>query len=77
VAREESQEQPDLNRADLTGADLTRAYFNETDDPVVVLEFRYVKGISMVNRDFKRLFLVKTASLYVRIVTGLPGFSRW
>ncbi len=53
----------------------------ETHD--LVLGSRYVKGISVVNWDFKRLLLSKTASLYVRIVTGLPftdltgGFKCW
>ena len=49
----------------------------------LVLGSRYVKGISVVNWDFKRLLLSKTASQYVRIVTGLPftdltgGFKCW
>lgn len=49
----------------------------------LVLGSRYVKGISVVNWDFKRLLLSKTASRYVRIVTGLPytdltgGFKCW
>ena len=54
---------------------------SETHD--LVLGSRYVKGISVVNWDFKRLLLSKTASLYVRIATGLPftdltgGFKCW
>jgi dolichol-phosphate mannosyltransferase len=53
----------------------------ETHD--LILGSRYVKGISVVNWDFKRLLLSKTASLYVRLVTGLPftdltgGFKCW
>jgi dolichol-phosphate mannosyltransferase len=49
----------------------------------LVLGSRYVKGISVVNWDFKRLLLSKTASRYVRMVTGLPftdltgGFKCW
>jgi dolichol-phosphate mannosyltransferase len=49
----------------------------------LVLGSRYVKGISVVNWDFKRLLLSKTASRYVRIATGLPftdltgGFKCW
>ena len=49
----------------------------------LILGSRYVKGISVVNWDFKRLLLSKTASRYVRFVTGLPytdltgGFKCW
>jgi dolichol-phosphate mannosyltransferase len=49
----------------------------------LVLGSRYLKGISVVNWDFKRLLLSKTASRYVRLVTGLPftdltgGFKCW
>jgi dolichol-phosphate mannosyltransferase len=49
----------------------------------LVLGSRYLKGISVVNWDFKRLLLSKMASRYVRIVTGLPysdatgGFKCW
>ena len=49
----------------------------------LVLGSRYLKGISVVNWDFKRLLLSKIASRYVRIVTGLPysdatgGFKCW
>jgi dolichol-phosphate mannosyltransferase len=54
---------------------------SETYD--LVLGSRYVKGISVVNWDFKRLLLSKTASRYVRLATGLPftdltgGFKCW
>jgi dolichol-phosphate mannosyltransferase len=49
----------------------------------LVLGSRYLKGISVVNWDFKRLLLSKTASRYVRLATGLPftdltgGFKCW
>jgi dolichol-phosphate mannosyltransferase len=49
----------------------------------LVLGSRYIRGISVVNWDFKRLLLSKTASRYVRMVTGLPftdltgGFKCW
>jgi dolichol-phosphate mannosyltransferase len=44
---------------------------------------RYVNGINVVGWDFKRLLLSKFASIYVRVVTGLPvtdatgGFKCW
>ena len=49
----------------------------------VVIGSRYVNGINVVGWDFKRLLLSKFASLYVRIITGLPvtdatgGFKCW
>lgn len=49
----------------------------------LVLGSRYLRGISVVNWDFKRLLLSKTATFYVRLVTGLPftdttsGFKGW
>ncbi len=49
----------------------------------LVLGSRYLNGISVVNWDFKRLLLSKGASLYVRIVTGMPysdatgGYKAW
>ena len=49
----------------------------------VVLGSRYLSGVSVVNWDFKRLLLSKTATRYVRAVTGLPvsdctgGFKVW
>jgi dolichol-phosphate mannosyltransferase len=48
-----------------------------------VLGSRYLKGISVINWDIKRLLLSKAASRYVRLVTGLPytdatgGFKCW
>jgi dolichol-phosphate mannosyltransferase len=49
----------------------------------LVLGSRYLKGISVVNWDFKRLLLSKAASRYVRLMTGMPytdatgGFKCW
>ena len=49
----------------------------------LVLGSRYVRGINVVNWDFKRLILSKMASRYVRIITGMPcsdatgGFKCW
>ncbi len=49
----------------------------------VVLGSRYLSGVSVVNWDFKRLLLSKTATRYVRAITGLPfsdctgGFKVW
>jgi dolichol-phosphate mannosyltransferase len=59
------------------------AFLKAAETYDLVLGSRYVKGISVVNWDFKRLLLSKTASRYVRIVTGLPftdltgGFKCW
>jgi dolichol-phosphate mannosyltransferase len=49
----------------------------------LVLGSRYLKGVNVVNWDFKRLLLSKMASVYVRWITGLPfsdltgGFKCW
>ena len=54
---------------------------SETYD--LVLGSRYLKGISVINWDIKRLLLSKAAFRYVRLVTGLPytdatgGFKCW
>ena len=59
------------------------AFIKAAEAHDLVLGSRYVKGISVVNWDFKRLLLSKTASLYVRLATGLPftdltgGFKCW
>jgi dolichol-phosphate mannosyltransferase len=59
------------------------AFMRAAEGYDLVLGSRYVKGISVVNWDFKRLLLSKTASRYVRIATGLPytdltgGFKCW
>lgn len=49
----------------------------------LVLGSRYLHGISVVNWDFKRLLLSKSATIYVRLITGMPftdstgGFKCW
>jgi dolichol-phosphate mannosyltransferase len=49
----------------------------------LVLGSRYLRGINVVNWDFKRLLLSKAASKYVQFVTGMPytdstgGFKCW
>jgi dolichol-phosphate mannosyltransferase len=49
----------------------------------LVIGSRYLRGISVVNWDFKRLLLSKMATAYVRLVTRLPltdttsGFKCW
>jgi dolichol-phosphate mannosyltransferase len=70
-------------------ADLSHdpAYINgfleELRDRDLVLGSRYLRGVSVVNWDFKRLLLSKTATYYVRLVTGMPftdttgGFKCW
>jgi dolichol-phosphate mannosyltransferase len=59
------------------------AFIQAAETYDLVLGSRYMNGISVVNWDFKRLLLSKTASHYVRIATGLPytdltgGFKCW
>ena len=49
----------------------------------LVLGSRYLNGISVVNWDLKRLLLSKGASIYVKVITGMPysdmtgGFKAW
>ena len=49
----------------------------------LVLGSRYLRGVNVVNWDFKRLLLSKAASVYVRWITRLPftdltgGFKCW
>ena len=49
----------------------------------LVLGSRYMRGVNVVNWDFKRLILSKMASVYVRWVTRMPfsdltgGFKCW
>jgi dolichol-phosphate mannosyltransferase len=49
----------------------------------LVLGSRYMSGVNVVNWDFKRLILSKLASVYVRMITGMPfsdatgGFKCW
>ena len=53
----------------------------ETAD--LVLGSRYLRGVNVVNWDFKRLILSKLASLYARTITRMPfsdltgGFKCW
>jgi dolichol-phosphate mannosyltransferase len=52
-------------------------------DADVVVGSRYLRGVNVVNWDFKRLLLSKVATLYVNVLTGLPvsdatsGFKCW
>ena len=49
----------------------------------LVLGSRYLRGVNVVNWDFKRLILSKLATRYVQLVTGMPfsdttsGFKCW
>jgi dolichol-phosphate mannosyltransferase len=49
----------------------------------LLLGSRYLRGVNVVNWDFKRLILSKMASVYIRWVTGMPfsdltgGFKCW
>jgi dolichol-phosphate mannosyltransferase len=60
-----------------------RDFLDRLEDCDLVLGSRYLKGISVVNWDFKRLLLSKMATYYVQLVTGLPftdttsGFKGW
>jgi len=59
------------------------AFFEAARTSDLVLGSRYLKGISVVNWDLKRLILSKAASAYVRLVTRMPltdttgGFKCW
>ncbi|MGH9904739.1 MAG: polyprenol monophosphomannose synthase [Pyrinomonadaceae bacterium] len=58
-------------------------FFEKIQNHDLVVGSRYLKGISVVNWDLKRLILSKTATNYVRFVTGMPftdctsGFKCW
>jgi dolichol-phosphate mannosyltransferase len=58
-------------------------FFEKIKDHDVVIGSRYVKGISVVNWDLKRLILSKAATFYVRLITRMPltdtttGFKCW
>jgi dolichol-phosphate mannosyltransferase len=58
-------------------------FLNAAADAELVIGSRYLTGVNVVNWDFKRLLLSKFASLYVRLVTGMPfsdltgGFKCW
>ena len=49
----------------------------------LALGSRYLTGVNVVNWDFKRLLLSKSASAYARLITGMPysdltgGFKCW
>jgi dolichol-phosphate mannosyltransferase len=59
------------------------AFLERIQDNGLVLGSRYVQGICVVNWDFKRLLLSKTATRYVRTITGMRftdttgGFKCW
>ncbi|MDX6384844.1 MAG: dolichol-phosphate mannosyltransferase [Blastocatellia bacterium] len=58
-------------------------FLEQISDHDLVLGSRYIKGISVVNWDLKRLILSRAATVYVRFITGLPltdatsGFKCW
>jgi dolichol-phosphate mannosyltransferase len=58
-------------------------FFAEIQNHDLVVGSRYLKGISVVNWDLKRLVMSKLATNYVRFVTRVPftdatsGFSCW
>jgi dolichol-phosphate mannosyltransferase len=59
------------------------AFLKKIETCDLVLGSRYIRGVNVVNWDFKRLALSKMASLYVRWFTGMPfsdctgGFKCW
>jgi dolichol-phosphate mannosyltransferase len=58
-------------------------FLKRLDGADLVIGSRYLRGISVVNWDFKRLLLSKLATAYVRLITGVPltdttsGFKCW
>ena len=58
-------------------------FFEQIQSHDLVVGSRYLQGISVVNWDLKRLILSKTATNFVRFVTGMPftdatsGFKCW
>jgi dolichol-phosphate mannosyltransferase len=58
-------------------------FFEQIQNNDLVVGSRYLHGISVVNWDLKRLILSKTATKFVRFVTGMPftdatsGFKCW
>ena len=58
-------------------------FFEQIQSHDLVVGSRYLHGISVVNWDLKRLILSKTATNFVRFVTGMPftdatsGFKCW
>ncbi len=59
------------------------SFFARANDCDLVIGSRYLKGISVVNWDLRRLILSKAATRYVQIITGMPytdatgGFNLW
>lgn len=58
-------------------------FLSRISDHDLVLGSRYIKGISVVNWDLKRLILSRAATVYVRFITRMPltdatsGFKCW
>ena len=58
-------------------------FFERIRENDLVIGSRYTKGISVIDWDLKRLAMSKAATLYVRLITGLPltdatsGFKCW
>lgn len=58
-------------------------FFEQIQNYDLVVGSRYLRGISVANWDLKRLLLSKTASNFVRFITGMPftdatsGFKCW
>src|SRR4051812_26721932 len=56
---------------------------SKVQDNDLVIGSRYVRGVSVMNWDLKRIILSKMATRYVQIVTGMPftdatgGFNCW
>jgi dolichol-phosphate mannosyltransferase len=58
-------------------------FLKSAENADLVIGSRYVTGVNVVNWDFKRLLLSKFASIYVRLILGMPfsdltgGFKCW
>jgi dolichol-phosphate mannosyltransferase len=48
------------------------AFLQAAENADLVLGSRYVNGIRVINWDFKRLMLSKSAAKYVQVITGMP-----
>ena len=48
-------------------------FLDATANADIVIGSRYVNGIRVLNWSFKRLLLSKMATVYVNLVTGIPG----
>lgn len=59
------------------------AFLNQIRSADSVIGSRYLRGVSVLNWDFKRLILSKLATQYIRIITRLPlsdatgGYNCW